>query len=792
MKSHFTWISWGCSACALAGSLLVATQAAAQSAIPEESTEQAEQDADVPLIVVTANRREQALLDVAGSVTAISGDDLNARAHTQIEDFAASVPSFSIQRDGAKGVRLVLRGQNTGGGGASVAVMVDDVVLNSSSSNLNASLLTPNFDTFDIERVEVLRGPQGTLYGATAQGGLLKYVTKKPDLLDAQGAAELGAQGVQAGGTGWFAKGAVSVPLLEGKAALRIAGFYNDRPGSIDNPVLGRKDIDGGENYGGRVMLRFQPEENLDILLTAYRQRASYGSLGVAEVVGAPMTPSSPPANAYEPLTLPGYKGHFNRLRYDGGVNTATDYYNGVVRYDLNAISVTTSTSLVKFHNSQRQETTDQIIFVPGLIGGVAFSEFFGLPLVVGSARRDEAFEKFNQEVRVSSQPGASMFGMDSDWLIGGFYSQEKIRFDAFFDARDPENLNRILTVLPDIPGVGGAPFGGSNLPGRYKEVSIFGDTTLRLSDRFELSFGARYTHNRQFSQAFNRAGLLNGSNVDSIEEPRRTKEGKVTYSFAPRWIVSEDVSVYVRVASGYRPGGPSLAIPGAPSDFPNGFSADNTVNYEIGTKGRLFDDTLTFDVALYRIDWTDVQILSNFVSSATGQTFSITGNGGRARSEGLEWSFTAEPAKGLNISWNGAFTNARLRTGAPGFGGLSGDRLPYVPKFSSSLAIDYSRAISQRWNIIGGGIWAHTGDRFGDFSTSDLDTNHPRLPSYDTIDVHLGLESETYSVSAFIRNISNERGVLSYLNTGAYLASGGLATFTQPRTIGVRLSGKF
>ncbi len=148
-------------------------------------------------ILVTANRREQSLVEVPFAVTAVSGDILEERALTDIRDFAALVPGFAIDDRGGTDLRLILRGQNTGGAGASVATMMDDVVLSSTSALSNGSTVTPNFETYDLERIEVLRGPQGTLYGATAQGGLLKYVTRAPDLTRFSGSAEVGIESVK-------------------------------------------------------------------------------------------------------------------------------------------------------------------------------------------------------------------------------------------------------------------------------------------------------------------------------------------------------------------------------------------------------------------------------------------------------------------------------------------------------------------------------------------------------------------------------------------------------------------
>ena len=254
-------------------------------------------------IVVTASRREQSLVEVPSAVTAVSGDVLNERGLTDIRDFAALVPGFSLDDRGGTDVRLILRGQNTGGAGASVATMMDDVVLSSTSALSNGSTVTPNFETYDLERVEVLRGPQGTLYGATAQGGLVKYVTKKPDLAKAGAAAEVGFESVNQGETAFNGRAVVNIPLITDKLAIRAAGYYIDLPGYIDNPLLGLKDVNRGNRRGGRVSLLAKPTDRLSIRVTGAYQNEEYGAEGVVEVVGSPVpgnetttstTPSAP------------------------------------------------------------------------------------------------------------------------------------------------------------------------------------------------------------------------------------------------------------------------------------------------------------------------------------------------------------------------------------------------------------------------------------------------------------------------------------------------------------------
>jgi iron complex outermembrane recepter protein len=772
----------------LIGCPVFANEALAQQAPAADTTDA---KAETGEILVTANRREQSTIEVPMAVTAISADELNSKGLTQIEDFVGEVPGFAIQNVGNSGLRLILRGQNTGGAGASVATIVDDVVLSSPLATFNGSILTANLETFDMERVEVLRGPQGTLYGATAQGGLLKYVTRKPNLEEAEGNFELGIRNVRLGAFGWSAKGAVSAPLIVDKVAVRAMAYYNDVPGFIDNPLLGKKDIDGGESYGGRVMLLVEPVENLSLLFTAAYQRQSFSAIGTAEIVGAPITPQITPANAFDLLPAASATGPSSRERFEGALGNELQYYNAVLTYDFGGAELVASTSIAKFYNQRYNDITDSPA-APGLPIGNAFAGAFGLPGVVVGLRQDESFKKFNQEIRLASTDDLNLGGVNLSWLIGAYYSDEKVRFTQVLDAFDPSNLSNAITVLPFIPNIGGTPLGGSALPASYKEISGFADVTLKLSDRFEISVGGRYSNNKQELAVTNFPGLLNGINVTRVNPIQRSSENKFTWSVAPRFALSNDISIYTRIATGYRPGGPVSPIPGAPADLPQFYESDTTTNYEVGAKGNIADGLLKFDVAAFVIDWKNIQLVTRITSVTTGQAFNLTGNGGEARSSGIEWAFDLQPADGLVLGWTGAYTNARLTTDATTLGGFSGDDLPYVPKFSSNVSLDYTFELNEQTSLYAGANWNHISQRFGGFSLNPAATNNPLIPGYDTIDLRLGADIKNFGLQLFVRNLTDERGLTNYENSAAFNVTGGRANFITPRTVGLRFTASY
>jgi iron complex outermembrane recepter protein len=761
------------------------------SASPVQAQDPGSNSSDVGAldeVIVTANRREQNLVEVPSAVSAVSGDLLVERGLTQIEDFAGLVPGFAIEDRGRSDLRLVLRGQNTGGAGASVATMIDDVVLSSTSALSNGSTVTPNFDTYDLERVEVLRGPQGTLYGATAQGGLLKYVTRAPRLNEFEGSAELGLESIEKGETGWSVRSMLNAPL-GGSAALRFVGQYSDVPGYIDNPLLGLSDADGGKRYGGRVSLLLEPSERLRLRFTAATQQEEFDGEGTVQVAGAPLAANTETAASFR---LVGGEPVDNK-RIQDGTEGSSSYYNAVIEYSFGATDFISSTSFVQVERALKFDSSNGPAG-PGVTLAGAFGGLFGEPILIKFDQSND-HDKFNQEFRLASKAGAGEGSLE--WQAGVFFSKEDVLFDQELVTLRAANPTQRATILPFIPGLGGLALGRAITEANYEEISAFGDVTFSLGDRWRLSVGGRYTTIEQDGVSTNRPGLFTGppSPADPTIASRPTfasDEDKFTFSVAPRYIVSDDVSLYARVASGYRPGGPINVVGAGSGGVPAEFGPDDTLNYELGAKGRLFDQRLAFEFAVYQIDWTDVQVLGAVFPAGAAQPLFLTTNGGDARSRGVEWSLAFKPADSLTVSWNGAFTDAELTSDAPGIGGSAGDDLPYVPKLTSSLAVDYRRALRAGVDLAVGSTWTHVGKRFGEFASFPVLSNNPEIPAYDTVDVRASLQFARIQIDASVRNIGDSRGITSYRNAFGLDGLSGQATIVQPRTYGLRFAVTF
>lgn len=755
---------------------LYATAAAIALNVSAVNAQQQSDDADdevfIEEVIVTATKRDEPLKQVALGITALKTEELFERQNLNLLDLSSQVPALDVQRVNPGLNRLILRGQNSGGSGASVAVLVDDVPFSFASGLSNGALLTAEIDLYDLAQVEVLRGPQGTLYGATAQGGLLKYVTAKPDTSDTYGAVEGGLESIDSGDLGFNVRGFTNV-ALSSKAALRVSGFYQGIAGFIDNPITGETNINSGEKYGGRFSVKIDPSEEFSILASGFYQKLETDGPTTVNVVGSPLGAAAAGPDQFDLV---------DGLSFGEFIPTtlANETYYGYLNltYDFSAARIKSITSYGEISSVSNADSAGAPI-----APGVTFGDFlggavFGQP-IIGAQTDFSELRKFNQELQLASTEALSLGETTNlDWQLGVFYTQEDTELFQDFNALSRADLS---PLQPDL--------GAVDAPGKYEEFSAFGEVAIHFTPQFDISIGGRFTNVTQSSQITYSAGVLTG--IDQQLAEVQSDESVFTFSVAPRYIFDDGSVLYARVASGFRPGGPQLLIPGAPTDFPTSYTSDATLNYEIGFRSDLFDDMLSIDITAFLIDWTDIQLNTVFTSELTGIDFNVIGNGGQAETSGIEWNISLRPVEGLTLSNVGSFVDATLTSDAPAFGGQAGERLAFVPQISNSLNIDYKWVLSNGLEAFIGGTWSHTGNRFTDFGLTALSVTHTRLASYDTINLQAGIRSEDYFVQLYARNLTNEQALLGYSSIGAANLQG-LAPILQPLTIGIRLGTNF
>jgi iron complex outermembrane recepter protein len=750
--------------------LVLAPIAAAPAAQADQAAETQTQPAASALqeIVVTAQKRSEKLHDVPMGVTAVSNEQMDKLRMVDFQDLQAMVPALSVEQIQPGLSRLTLRGENVGGVGSTVTVYVDDTPVGSSNALANGSIITGDFDTWDLQRVEVLRGPQGTLYGAGSEGGLLKYVTIAPDPTREAAAFQVGAEDISHGDWGPLTKGMINEPIGS-SAALRLSGFYTQLPGYIDDPQLGESQVNRGFREGGRASFLVNATDNFSIRLTAFGQNLRTDGTNAVDVVGAAGTPLTPPANQLQPTV-----GDYAQDRFINEPSTFRNrVFSATLDWNLGWGALTSVSSWGQSYQNLFSDATS-VPLAPGFTFGDLATAVIGAP--AGLAETNVInLGKFTQEVRLASTGTHTL-----DWQVGGFFTHEASTIAQTL----PSFLvpSQALTPLPGFEIVG--------LGAIYREGAAFGQVTWHFNPQFDLTLGGRWSENRQQADE-SVGGLL----VNPTQFTGGASTGTdFTYSVAPRWHITDNTLAYARVATGYRPGGPNALPPGVPAGVQTEYGSDTTTNYELGTRTSFLDNRLSVDVAAFLIDWRKIQLFE-FV-----ENFGINANGGTAESKGLEWTFGLTPVTGLNFLLTGAYIDAYLTADAPAAGGSNGDALPYAPKWSTSLDGSYTWHATGDFDGFAGATWSYVGSRISDFAASTTVVNgavafvpNPReaLPSYNTVNLRAGLENARWSFELYVKNLGDTRGITSYANAGTPNFGGSIALI-QPRTIGATATVRF
>lgn len=690
-------------------------------------------------IVVTASRRPETLRNVASSVTAIGSAQLQNLVASRFDDFVSQIPNISFAGNGRGNRLVILRGISTSSNdqNATVATYIDDTPVNSSTSLAVGSRFVPDVDAFDLERVEVLRGPQGTLYGANSLGGLLKYVTKAPSTtaLELYGRAE--GTTVAHGGQGYGFNAGVNVPLGE-KLALRVSGFDSKEAGYLNNVATGQTKVNDLNTYGGRASLLYRPTDTLTLRASAIYQRYKTGAESTVNILNIntgqlAFGPYDQSRFTPEPQTM-----HFQLYTLNGD-------------WDLGAATITSTTSYSKNDVNRLRDYTR---FYAGRIPGIPF---YSNSLTANT-------NKFTQELKLSSAANHKL-----EWIVGAFYTHEKS--DAITNI-DGQSAPGVVA-----PGIATGYF-YNEAPSSFDQIAGYGDITLYLGKSFDITGGVRFTHDEIKLSNINN-GTLNGG--FSVVQGTTGKDNVWTFLVTPRFHLSNATMIYGRVSSGFRPGGPNIISPaaitaGALTDF----KSDRLINYEVGVKTSALDHRLSFDGSLFYIDWTDIQI-----RGSTGGFFFI-GNGGKATSKGGEAQVTLQPIDNLSVSFNLGYTDAHLSQNALVVGGAKGDKLPNVPNWSLGGALDYSFPLTSLIKGSFGASYRLISDRLADFNANR--SSRLSFDGYATLDLRAGIKVDRVEVDVFARNVTDTRGIESAITnfTPANI------TISRPRTVGIAVTARY
>ncbi len=705
-------------------------------------------------IVVTANRRSETLQNVPLPVSVLSYHDIQRENLQDFQDYAEAIPGLAAVSSGAGVTGLSIRGIASGSAqpSASVGVYVDDTPYGSSSVFSGGATITPDIDPADLQRIEVLRGPQGTLYGAGALGGVLRFITIPPDTENYSGRLQIGGTSVDGGGNGLNVHGMVNLPLVTDTLALRANVYDRTDPGFISDAGQGKTDLNEDRVKGGRASLLWTPSSQTSLRITLQAQNLNRDGSSTVAV---------------DPVTLKPLYGDLQQR----GPALGGAAFDG--RYRLYNATFTTDFGWSKLVASSSYSTLDAVTnadVTPLLfLGPQANGQPYG---TLENSIIPQT--KSTQEIRLESPKSDKV-----EWLGGVFYTHET-----------GDNLQ---TIYPSDYYSGapqtspfGIPIGGDTQPSTYDAYAAYGSLTWHFTDRFDVEAGLRHSHDKQhYTQSG--YGLLFGGIPLTVLLDKHSADSSNTYSLTPQFHINDNTMLYARVASGFLPGGPNVVTVAIPN-VPTTFSPTQLTDYELGLKTTSMDDRLITELSAYHIDWTKIPLITVVTP------FVFLGNGGQAKANGFEATIAAVPTSGLKLSANVSYNDTALTKDAPlPSNGRRGDPLPYAPKLTYNLNGDYDFTLRSGWDAYVGASYSFVDTRTGDFTFNS--TASAKVPSYHTLNLRAGLLHDQWKLDFYVKNATNERGIIlggaAQLNPITTQMEDNVVII-QPRTIGISVSRDF
>jgi iron complex outermembrane receptor protein len=707
--------------------------------------------ADAPAIeevIVTASKRGQSLQDFAGAASVITNFD----GVKSIGDIANQVPGFSIVDAGPRNpTGLVIRGlrmdevsaNDLGGDGAMVSSYVDNIPL-------QGYFAPPGFSLKDLQQVEVLRGPQGTLYGNSSIGGLIRYVTAKPDL--SKSSVRVGAEISQtdhSGDLNYDTDLVVNTPLLDNTLGLRVMLGKTENAGFIDNPYLlggAQDDINDDRARQVRLSLLWQATDNFSLNGSYHYQKINVGDRQAANE------------------------------SFTGDEYTAASQYLQPMQGELQLASIdatyemawATLTASVNRYDYQHKERADQTDFLATLYGPyyTDYDDFSAYTTTGFSVVKDSL------EVRLASSEEQRL-----RWLIGGFYSRDDLDlynadyvpgFAAFSEEADRPNDLDYSSSQTEI----------------LDEYAAYAEIEYDLTEKWEASLGARYF---RYDDDLDVCLTVYGDTRYDYCELGDDVSSDTLGSFKTRYKFSAQHTLYFVLAEGYRRGGANLA----PMQIADGqfYRSDSAVSAELGLRSNWFAEKLQLNAALFNVDWDNLQI-----KATSDSGFPVFVNAGEARSQGVELDLSAQLNGSFRLRAGYSYSDAKIIetvtfTQIDATNAYDGDQLPGAPRTQWSLSLDYAESFASADVDASIGL-----NRFGQIYTalnSDF-YNYQKLDSFTTVNARVGVTRRNWRLGAFVNNIENTRGITGKRSDEMHGERGQFEYVTRPRTVGLSVDYQY
>ena len=753
-------------------------------------------------VVITAQKRTSTVQDTPISISAVSGADLQARGITSFTTLAQSTPGVSLKSEGPGQTEIELRGMtSSGGNSATVGFYLDDIPLTAPAGAQNGKVvIDPTL--YDLSRVEILRGPQGTLYGSGSMGGTVRLITNQPNLTAFQATAQSTLSGTEGGGFNHADNLMLNIPLVQDKLALRVVGTESYNSGWINRIVENpfpeasangavRGDVQNapiekeypGSNaqqlYGARVSLLWRPTPRLSITPSVFYQTSHQDGI-----------------SAYD--STPGGEAHYQPFDIAEPLTDKITIYSLNVNYGFDAFDVTSSTAEWRRTATQVEDGSEDF---NNPNTGATYASNNGLPnpgyygpngsgIVYG--REDDPSRQFSEELRLSSKDGGRL-----SWVGGAYYSSYASTWTFAGTSENPSAYMDLGTFQPATT----PNWFDAKSPTTMTQYAVFGEATYAVTDKLKANVGLRwYSYDYRFESTISGWGSALGEATPSESGLIKQSENGFNPKFNLSYTFDRDLMAYATVAKGFRPGGGNAQYPTtgpywsavfAPYKFsgdkwPSSYKSDSVWSYEIGQKARFLDRRLTVDASLYYEDWSNIQL------EALPGDWALNINGQGAKIYGGEVETRTILGGGFELAASAGYTDAVVDPG-PHWQITPAHKLSDVAPVTGNISLDYTRELTSKYSFKAKLETAYVGQRYSlafPYGYS-LNGKYVPLPGYDLTNVRIGIQSsEGWGASLFVNNLFNTHAQLeSLFQETLPSASFNRIVTNQPLTVGVDLT---
>ena len=718
-------------------------------------------------VLVTATKRgEMVMQDIPIAIQAITGDQMRNQVATEISDLAPQISSLVVQELGPGDRKYIIRGVNSTAT-ATVGVYYDEAVITARNKQ-DGGGRQADIELHDLARVEVLKGPQGTLYGASSMSGTVRYVPNKPNLSNVEGMIGGTASDTEDGGNNYQMSGMINIPIIEDVLAVRAVAWTTDEDGYIDNLILGNDDINDNEVNGYKLGLEWAATDDLTLSFFGINQEREVG--GTSRQMPELQTLLATNQEVYKSelgsygFGQPAAEERTTQSYSITPWDEELDLYSAKLEWGFDSGNLLIAASQFERDVEFNFDSTPILLF-------------FGVPLPA-ITRQFQTREITNIEARWSSNLNGPV-----QFLVGGFYSEEDKDFETQVIASGSDGAQ----LGPWIPGDENAIFGRKKQD-TLEQQAVFGEAEWAFNDKWSAMLGARWysfdiKSENQETQQFG-AAPAEFPTVFKIDDDKVTGKVNVTYR------INDDALVFATISEGYRPGGTNevaFVPPGSPPPSP-GFGPDELINYEFGWKLSLMDNRVTFNGAVFFIDWEDIQVATFDPDSP----FNVVANEGTAEVTGIEFDLLARPIPGLDLSLVASFQEAEYTSVIPGGSpdmpfANDGDPIPNVPDYQFGATAQYT------WDAFGDVEaaarleYSYMDDRITLPNNPDEDV---ALDSYSLVNARFALQTDKWVVALFGKNLLDEENA-AYDAINSSQDPRGVIT-ARPRTIGLQAQYRF